>query len=51
MAMTLEKKGIKLGVIYRPLNNYFLNKIMEYLRKNTFVKIKLKKEDQAPETY
>tara|TARA_Y100001970_G_scaffold162571_1_gene198743 strand:+ start:1595 stop:2470 length:876 start_codon:yes stop_codon:yes gene_type:complete len=32
MAMELEKSGIKLAAIYRPLNNYFLNPIMEYLR-------------------
>ena len=43
MAMTLEKKGIKLGVIYRPLNNYFLNKIMEYLRKKYICKNQIKK--------
>ena len=33
MAMSLEKEGINLAAVYRPLNNYFLNKIMEYLRK------------------
>ena len=32
MAMELEKFGIKCAAIYRPLNNYFLNPIMEYLR-------------------
>ena len=29
MAMMLEKQGIKLAAIYRPLNNIFLNQIME----------------------
>ena len=32
MAMELEKFGIKCAAIYRPLNNLFLNPIMEYLR-------------------
>jgi len=32
MAMELEKFGIKTAAIYRPLNNPFLNPIMEYLR-------------------
>ncbi len=32
MAMELEKSGIKTAAIYRPLNNLFLNPVMEYLR-------------------
>tara|TARA_B110000438_G_C15722941_1_gene610670 strand:+ start:322 stop:1194 length:873 start_codon:yes stop_codon:yes gene_type:complete len=32
MAMELEKSGIKTAAIYRPLNNFFLNPVMEYLR-------------------
>ena len=32
MAMELDKFGIKCAAIYRPLNNLFLNPIMEYLR-------------------
>ena len=32
MAMELEKLGIKCAAIYRPLNNFFLNPLMEYLR-------------------
>ena len=48
MAMQIEKSGINLAAIYRPLNNIFLNKNMEYIRTNLFVKIKLKKEDQEP---
>ena len=32
MAMYLEKSGIKLSAIYRPLNNFFMNTIMEKLR-------------------
>ena len=33
MAMHLEKSGINLSAIYRPLNNIFLNFIMERIRK------------------
>ena len=43
MAMEIEKAGINLCAIYRPLNNPFLNVIMEKYKKNIFVKIKLKK--------
>ena len=32
MAMELDKFGIKCATIYRPLNNFFLNPVMEYLR-------------------
>ena len=32
MAMELDKHGIKCAAIYRPLNNFFLNPFMEYLR-------------------
>jgi len=32
MAMELEKYGVKTAAIYRPLNNFFLNPVMEYLR-------------------
>ena len=32
MAMELDKYGIKCATIYRPLNNFFLNPLMEYLR-------------------
>ena len=32
MAMELDKFGIKFAAIYRPLNNFFLNPLMEYLR-------------------
>ena len=32
MTMELEKSGIKCAAIYRPLNNFFLNPLMEYLR-------------------
>tara|TARA_Y100000590_G_scaffold409168_1_gene501021 strand:+ start:242 stop:1117 length:876 start_codon:yes stop_codon:yes gene_type:complete len=32
MAMEIDKFGIKSAAIYRPLNNFFLNPLMEYLR-------------------
>jgi Kdo2-lipid IVA lauroyltransferase/acyltransferase len=32
MAMEIDKSGIKCAAIYRPLNNFFLNPLMEYLR-------------------
>ncbi len=43
MAMFLEKTGIKLAAIYRPLNNYFLNKTMEKIRTRYICKIQIKK--------
>ena len=32
MALEIDKYGIKCAAIYRPLNNIFLNPLMEYLR-------------------
>jgi KDO2-lipid IV(A) lauroyltransferase len=43
MAMCLEKAGINLSAIYRPLNNIFLNKIMERIRKKYICKNQIKK--------
>ena len=43
MAMHLENSGIKLSAIYRPLNNIFLNKIMERIRKKYICKNQIKK--------
>ena len=43
MAMHLEKTGINLSAIYRPLNNIFLNKIMERIRKKYICKNQIKK--------
>ena len=43
MAMHLEKVGIKLTAIYRPLNNIFLNIIMENIRKKYICKNQIKK--------
>ena len=43
MAMQLEKIGIKIAAIYRPLNNVFLNKIMERIRKKYICKNQIKK--------
>ena len=38
LALILEKSGINLAALYRPLNNIFLNKIMLKLRKNYICK-------------
>ena len=43
MAMQLEKSGINLCAIYRPLNNIFLNEIMEKIRKKYICKYQIKK--------
>ena len=43
MAMHIEKSGINLAAIYRPLNNIFLNKIMERLRVKYICKKQIKK--------
>ena len=43
MAMQLEKSGINLAAIYRPLNNTFLNKNMENIRTNFICKNQIKK--------
>ena len=43
MAMQIEKSGINLSAIYRPLNNVFLNKLMEKIRKNFICKKQIKK--------
>ena len=43
MAMHIEKSGVDLAVIYRPLNNKFLNYIMEKIRKKYICKNQIKK--------
>ena len=43
MAMYLDKSGINLSALYRPLNNIFLNKIMENVRKKYICKNQIKK--------
>ena len=43
MAMQIEKAGIKLAAIYRPLNNMFLNLVMEKIRKRYICKMQIKK--------
>ena len=43
MSMELTKMNIKLATIYRPLNNFFLNPFMEYLRKKYVCKNQIKK--------
>ena len=43
MAMHIEKSQIDLAAVYRPLNNNFLNPIMEYIRKRYICKKQIKK--------
>ena len=43
MAMEIEKTGINLAAIYRPLNNIFLNKIMERIRIKYICRKQIKK--------
>ncbi len=43
MAMFIDAAGIKLSAIYRPLNNIFLNKIMENIRFKYICKNQIKK--------
>ena len=43
MAMQIEKLGINLSVVYRPLNNIFLNPVMEHIRKKFICKNQIKK--------
>ena len=43
MAMQIEKAGIELATIYRPLNNFLLNKTMEQIRTENICKYQIKK--------
>ena len=43
MSMEITKKNINLATIYRPLNNFFLNPFMEYLRTKYICKNQIKK--------
>ena len=43
MAMHIEKSGIDLAAIYRPLNNIFLNPLMEKIRKKYICRKQIKK--------
>ncbi len=43
MSMEITKKEIDLATIYRPLNNFFLNPLMEYLRRTFVCRNQIKK--------
>ena len=43
MAMEIEKSGINLAAIYRPLNNIFLNPLMVHIRKKYICKNQIQK--------
>ncbi len=47
MSMEISKRNINLATIYRPLNNFFLNPLMEYLRKKYICKNQIKKGIQG----
>ena len=43
MSMAITQRNINLATIYRPLNNFFINPLMEYLRKKYVCKNQIKK--------
>ena len=43
MSMEITKRNYKLATIYRPLNNYFLNPLMEHVRRKYVCKNQIKK--------
>ena len=43
MSLYMTKSGLKLATIYRPLNNFFLNPFMEYLRRKFICRNQIKK--------
>ncbi len=43
MSMEITKRKVNLATIYRPLNNYYLNPFMEFLRKKYVCKNQIKK--------
>lgn len=43
MSMAITQKNINLATIYRPLNNFFINPLMEHLRKKYICKNQIKK--------
>ena len=43
MAMQIDRLDLKIGAIYRPLNNIFLNKIMERIRRKYICNNQIKK--------
>jgi Kdo2-lipid IVA lauroyltransferase/acyltransferase len=44
MAMELDRRNLNIAAIYRPLNNIFLNPLMEYLRKKYICKNQIPKK-------
>ena len=43
MAKCLQELEFNIGAIYRPLNNYFLNPVMEFIRKKYICPIQIEK--------
>ena len=44
MAMELDRKDLNIAAIYRPLNNFFLNPLMEYWRKKYICSFQIPKK-------
>ena len=44
MAMELDRKNLNIAAIYRPLNNFFLNPLMEYWRKKYICNFQIPKK-------
>lgn len=44
MAMELDRKDLNIAAIYRPLNNFFLNPLMEYWRKKYICNFQIPKK-------
>ena len=49
MAMQIEKAGVDCAAIYRPLNNPYLNSIMETIRIRDICKNQIKKGELVQE--
>jgi len=47
MAKCLQELGFNIGAIYRPLNNIFLNPIMEFIRKKYICPIQIEKSSNG----
>ena len=44
MAMELDRRSLNIAAIYRPLNNFFLNPLMEYWRKKYICNLQIPKK-------
>ena len=49
--MHIEKSNVDLVAVYRPLNNYFLNPLMENIRKKYICRKQIKKGISEPKKF